>query len=119
MDKVKIGPIDYAYELVTDLHDKESGDSKWQPLFGQIEYGTGEMRISDTLPPGQRRVTTLHEVIHGVLVNAGIDDHNEVLISALAHGLVQVLRDNPALVSMITEVEGGDSQTSPDAKAGD
>lgn len=107
MDRIKIGAIGYAYKLVPDLHDDYDQQGKWQPLYGHIKYNTGEMCVSDSLPPGQRRVTTLHEVIHGVLTNAGIEDHNETLISALAHGLVQVLRDNPELVAMITEVDGG------------
>jgi hypothetical protein len=49
----------------------------------------------------------MHEVLHGIFTNADVQNQDEHLIAVLSYGLVQVLRDNPALVAMITEVDGG------------
>jgi len=49
------------------------------------------------MKPSIRRVTLWHEIVHGILYAAGQTDHDEVLTDAIAHGIVQVLRDNPEL----------------------
>lgn len=42
-------------------------------------------------------VNLWHEIIHGILHNAGIDNHDESMVNALAHGICQILVDNPVV----------------------
>ncbi len=43
-------------------------------------------------------MTLWHEILHGILNGAAqTEEHNEAHIDALAHGIIQVLRDNPQL----------------------
>ena len=44
-----------------------------------------------------KRVTLWHELIHGILENAGIHNHDEQQIDAIAYGIVAVLQAVPAL----------------------
>ena len=89
---VRIGPIDYELELIEDLQ-AEDGD----PVDGWICYAAGAIRLRAALNPQLRRVTLWHEILHAVLTQTGRQRHNEGELDALAHGIVQVLRDNPEL----------------------
>jgi hypothetical protein len=89
---VRIGPIDYEMELIEELQteDGESAD-------GWICYADGAIRLDAALHPQLRRVTLWHEILHAILTQTGRQRHNEGELDALAHGIVQVLRDNPDL----------------------
>ena len=93
--EVQIGPITYRVELVEELHEQGQG----RYLYGDIHYGRCRIRIDAELDPQVQCLTLWHEVLHGILNGAGIDsaDHDEQQIDALAHGIVQALRDNPGL----------------------
>ena len=66
-------------------------------LCGDIDPMACRIRIRDDMHAQAQQVTLWHEVIHGILMNAGYRDHDEQQIDALAYGLVQVLRDNPEM----------------------
>ena len=101
LDRIKIGAIDYPILDRDDLHDNH------KPLYGWIKFNTMEIILSTELGPQARYVVLWHEVVHGILNHAGIDDSDEKLINALAYGVVQVLRDNPALLTLLNEVYSG------------
>lgn len=85
--RVLIGPI--AYQVVeTELNGN---------LCGDIDTMKCRIRIEQSMAPDIKRVTLWHEIVHGILFAAGITDHSEIQVDALAHGLVQLLRDNPEL----------------------
>jgi len=85
---IRIGGTDYAVIEVKDLRDGNTG------LNGHIVYNACEIRVEVEMSPHVQWITTWHEVIHGILVHAGISDHNEQVIEALGYGIAQVLRDN-------------------------
>ena len=89
VDTIRIGPIDYAIELVDDLKTEDD-----EPADGWICYVDGAIRLDTALNPQLRRVTLWHEVLHGILTQTGRQEHDEGLLDALAHGIAQVLRDN-------------------------
>ncbi len=93
--KIKIGAIDYPVIDQDDLHDNH------KQLYGWIKFNTMEILLSTELGPQARYAVLWHEIVHGVLNAAGIDDDNERLVLAMGHGIVQVLRDNPALIEML------------------
>jgi len=78
--------------LIYDVEERRLKDQ-----CGHCDYEHTCIRIRRSLNPQLKRVTLWHEIIHALLFNAGVyeSEHNEQQIDALAHGIVQVLRDNP------------------------
>jgi hypothetical protein len=86
--QIRIGAITYQIE-----------EHKLRGACGECNYEQARIRISPKLAGQLKRVTLWHEIIHAVLFNAGVyaPEHDEQQIDALAHGIVQVLDDNPIL----------------------
>lgn len=91
-ETVKIGGVDYIVEYVPDLRDGDQG------LNGWIRYNDCKIQIDADLSDQRKRIVLWHEIVHGLLENAGAEsEHDEKIVVALGYGLVQVLRDNPQL----------------------
>jgi hypothetical protein len=90
-EQVRIGPIVYTVCEESELASASG------TLYGDINYGKCRIRIDADLDPQIKRITLWHEVLHGILNTAAISDHDEQIIDALAHGIVQALHDNPEL----------------------
>ncbi len=90
--QVQIGPILYDVLRIPELAS-DAGS-----LCGDFSFSRARIRINADDDPQCQVVTLWHEVIHGILYTAGLRDHDEQIIDALAHGLVQVLSDNPEIV---------------------
>lgn len=88
---IRIGGIDFTVVERKDLRD---GDT-W--LNGHILYNLCEIRIEEELTLHKKWIVAWHEVLHGLLEHAGMDDHEEKIIAALGYGVTQALRDNPWL----------------------
>jgi hypothetical protein len=86
---VQIGPIRYQVALVDELAGPTGN------LYGDISYPRCRIRIDATDDAQVQAVTLWHEVLHG----AGVEEHDELTIRILSHGIVQVLRDNPELTA--------------------
>jgi len=96
MDTVKIGPIVYTVKEVERLQD-----TRGQVAWGEADFGACEIRLEATANPQFKRITLWHEIVHAILVGAGVDssEHDEVFVDQLAYGIMQVLQDNPELAS--------------------
>jgi hypothetical protein len=102
IDQVKIGAMTYRVKELSDLHRvDDEGRKQW--LFGQILHQSAEIRLEHDQTEMVKRATLLHEIMHGVLHRAGFEEHPETAIIALGYGLLEVLRDNPALVDLLRE----------------
>jgi len=86
--EVKVGPIIYRIEEVPNLN------SDGAMFSGLIHYQDGLIEIEAGLGDHAKEVTLLHEVIHAVLDDRGVKEHDEDLIEILARGLLGVLKDN-------------------------
>ena len=90
--RITIGPLVYQVVAVKELASS-SGE-----LHGDINTRKCRIRIDANDDPQIQHLTVWHEVLHGILMGAAYpDEHDEQVIDALAHGIVQVLRDNPIL----------------------
>lgn len=92
-DKIRIGGIEYQITEVENLRDGT------QLLYGQIDYGDAEIRLSKTDGENHqfRCVTLIHEILHGIADHANLDIKKattEQVIDTLAKGLYAVLQDN-------------------------
>ena len=95
---ITIGPVRYAIRVVKDLHDHDK-EGKWRWLHGDIRWSKAQIRIDEKQSDERKVVTLWHETLHGILEHDGHSGHDENLIIALGFGIVQVIRDNPALVA--------------------
>jgi hypothetical protein len=88
---VKLGPHTYSVLEVDNLRSDEGAK-----LDGQIEYHKLKIEIDSDTVSTYKRYVLWHELIHGMLANAGIDGemHDETTIDIIASGVMQVLQDN-------------------------
>lgn len=95
---------DFDYELV---FSPRLQDEVGEPCTGLHDYTRTRIEIEQDASPAVRHQAVWHEILHAVLVAAGIEEkkHKEDVIDAAAHGIVQVLRDNPWLITPETLAE--------------
>ena len=86
MDKVKIGGIVYPIEIVNDFQG-ETGD------WGQTNFKKSKITIDSNLDKQRENQTLVHEIVHGLFYEAGIED-DEDKVNRLGLVLHQVLTDN-------------------------
>jgi len=95
--EVKVGPVTYQV--------REEARTAIGGHYGSIVHSESLI----TLTPGMgivfQEITLWHEMLHAIMLNAGMREQDETLILALSHGIVQVLQDNPELVEEEYEQE--------------
>ncbi len=89
---IQLGPLPYAVVEVERLY---SADHK--PLMGEIDYSQCCISLAAEQAGVMKPITLWHELIHGMLFGAGLTNHDEQVIDAVAHGIVDALRQNPQL----------------------
>ncbi|NYS32818.1 hypothetical protein HZZ02_03325 [Streptococcus danieliae] len=87
METVKIGGITYTVSKEPDLQGKTG---EW----GHIEYKTGKIVLDDSTSQQIENQTLIHEITHGILVEAGYTEHEEEQADRIGKILYQVLTDN-------------------------
>jgi hypothetical protein len=90
IDKVKIGAVHYQVIRDTALHDTGYN--------GQIRYNRCQIVVAGEMHPTAAIQTLWHEIIHGILTQAGITKQQESIVDAMAWGILQVIRENPELI---------------------
>ena len=100
--QVKIGGTTYQVLDCEDLRDET-----YNRLDGRFTGGQTTIQLSAALSTQGRYAILWHEIVHGILIHAGMDEivDEERLVSALGYGIVQVLRDNPDLIALLHEVQ--------------
>jgi len=89
---VKVGPMTYT---VMNVEDLRQGD---QSLDGCCKNSTCEIFLDAGLCDQAARVTLWHEIMHVILMQAGLCEvMTEQLCEVMAHGVMDVLEDNPWL----------------------
>lgn len=85
---IKISGIDYSVDGFDTDVDRN--------LMGRLSYDTAQIYIRNDLPIDKKMETLLHEVLHAVYMNAGLQpgDEEEKVVTALSSGLYQFLKDN-------------------------
>ena len=87
METVKIGGLVYEVSKESDLQGKTED-------WGRIEYKTGKIVLDDSQSRQIEDQTLIHELTHGILVEAGYADHEEEQADRIGKILYQVLTDN-------------------------
>lgn len=73
-------------------------------LVGQIDYEHQTIQIKEGTPDQTKGLTILHECLHGIMVQAGINEHDEQLIEQLSYGLTTLMYLNPNLFAKLGNV---------------
>lgn len=94
MQIIKIGPMTYTVATVESLQNANGTE-----LLGEICYHKATIKLDAEMHPQARRITLLHEIIHGILNNAGFQRHSEALIDAISSGIIAVVDDNPDVLA--------------------
>lgn len=65
-------------------------------LMGRLQYDTAQIFIRKDIPLDKKMETLLHEVMHTVYMNAGLqpNDEEEKVVTALSSGVYQFLKEN-------------------------
>ncbi|MHC8464506.1 ImmA/IrrE family metallo-endopeptidase [Weissella tructae] len=92
---IKIGALNYQ---VVEEHNPRSDDAT--PLWGDINYENGIIRIQENMTPDMQGLALLHESLHGIMQERGMNKYvdDEELIVPLTSGLMAFLKDNPELL---------------------
>jgi len=101
--QVKIGGILYRVEYIERLLNQE----KAVKLNGHILYNPCLIMVESENDEQMQKITVLHEILHGILTHAGIEDDFEKQVEILAYGLFGVIQDNPDLMDWIRGPGGG------------
>lgn len=85
---IKISGIDYSVDGFDTDVDRN--------LMGRLSYDTAQIYIRNDLPIDKKMETLLHEVMHAVYMNSGLQpgDEEEKVVTALSSGVYQFLKDN-------------------------
>lgn len=88
-NKLKIGSQVYKLKAKGALLQEQS-------VLGLCFKDISEIHYSELKPPDVIADTILHEVLHAIVHNYLYDiEEEEEIVTQMAHGLVQVMRDNP------------------------
>jgi hypothetical protein len=96
--EIRIGPIVFKVVLVWRL----TAEDNTKKIDGHIVYSSSEIKIEAGLEEQRKRQVIWHEIIHGILTQAGIYDQDEKAVDVLAHGVMDVLHDNPWLCKEVS-----------------
>lgn len=86
-DSIRIGSVDYCIS-------RKKGLSANSSLWGEIAYGRAEISVEESLPPSKAKDILSHELAHGILYEAGYEEHSEEQANRVGKVLAMLLRDN-------------------------
>lgn len=98
--RIKIGGIYHTVEYPKGLKGDEN-----QLLDGRLRHSMSVILVDRDVSPQASVQCILHEVIHEMLIQLGRGDFGERFVDPLAFSLLQVIRDNPALITMIQKLK--------------
>src|SRR5688572_7820069 len=94
--RLQVGYLTYAVEQWAKSPPDQCGecDNNWGIIKVDVQYG-----------PQRTAEILLHEVLHAIYRNGAIEagDEEERVVTILANQLSQIWRDNPELVTFLSE----------------
>jgi hypothetical protein len=97
--KIRVGYVDYRIIPTTKEVEEEGAIGYHSPTAHVIMVKPG-------LNKPETANTLLHETVHAIIEHAGLqltEDGEEEIVRAVANGLCQVIRDNPAFMPCIVK----------------
>jgi hypothetical protein len=100
---IHIGPVDYEVKIVKGLSSTDE-DGNAQKLYGHIQYGAVQINLEKDMADVAKVTVLWHEVIHGLLYQAGYVEHTEEMVLALGYAIYGLIRANPELIELTLKV---------------
>lgn len=101
LEHLRIGVITYRIQEVLKLNGINAEGTGMDWLNGRVRCEKALIEVESELPDDVKRVALLHEAMHAILEQAGIE-HSEQVIIALSYGVLALLNDNPSLRSYLS-----------------
>lgn len=101
-ESVRIAGVEYKVVIVPNLMNGPTA------AYGHIDYENSVISLSDTFGTEHQKrcVILLHEILHGIRENNGMEIENEEeVVNMFAKGIYQVLQDNGKRLFDIKESE--------------
>lgn len=87
---MRVGPFDYLVTVSDAIVDEDG-----QSMSGHINVSDGIIQVRRYENEHYMRMVLWHESLHAVLAHASrADEVSEEALDTIAHGIVQILRDN-------------------------
>lgn len=86
-ERVKVAGIEY------EINEIKNMERDFEHL-GQILYTRGIIKLDSDLSLDRKEQVFVHELLHGIFFEAGIEEQDEDMINRVAIVLYQVLKDN-------------------------
>lgn len=93
---IKFGKTRYLIKYLLEV--------KNDTRFGECDTGAQEIRVSNKYPILRQKQTLMHEIIHLILNEMGVN-HREEIAGVLGIGLTQIIMDNKELIKEFLELE--------------
>ena len=106
IEELRIGPTTYRVIFTgSDQLEHLKRDEEEEAPSGESQPDACRMIVNKDHHAQQQIIALFHEIYHLILLQAGkfYESSDEELVSVLAHGIVQVLRDNPQFVRVVQE----------------
>lgn len=100
-ESIRIGPYDYSVRPMDRIEQLETG------AMGMCDEEFNVISLAEDSQPIHKAETLIHEILHGLWGAADLPNEGEVdeerIVTALAKGILQVARDNPAVLAYVAQ----------------
>lgn len=97
IERIRVGWRNYTLRIPPDRSERYGA-------FGQCDNGEAEIEVNACVAREQQAETLLHEIMHAITWQAGDSRELEREVTILSKGVMQVLRDNPAVAEFLMAV---------------
>ena len=89
---IAVAGINYAVHRMPS--SEMIAENEGETLFGDVEYLSSTIRINEDASPTRQEQTLVHELVHAMMFEAGIEDQDENLVNRLDKVFYQFLKQN-------------------------
>jgi len=108
LDIIEIGPVQYKIEHNAEAINTLRVDMDDASIRAHIHYSSSTITVDPALSASQKRLSLLHEILHGTLSGLGLHGiNNEDVVTPTASSLLDTLRRNPKMVAFLMEGVNG------------
>ena len=100
---VLIDDIEYKVEEVSHKELQISSEDLKGEYWGETRSKQASIRICEGMAEDETKITLVHEIIHAILQERGLDQQNndEALVDGLAHAFRMLAKQNPELIKEV------------------
>lgn len=106
---IRLGP----HDLSVQFGPIETKDPEEEAIFGSFSAANLMIELSDAVPTQTSAIEVgLHELCHALLAPLSLKfAEEERICGVIGSGLAQVLRDNPAIIKWLANIEDGNDRS--------